>query len=410
LLIEELDPPELAETPQAWQQVWLAGEVFLELGVPRAKDTSHGKRLLKRTRSHLRQLVEEAHLSPEERLKAGDVLGQLGDPRPGVGVIREGEWEIPQVDWIEIPSGSFTMGSEEEDEDAWDDEKPAHELHLNSYFIARYPLTNDQYRPFWEQGGYDDPDYWSEEGWAWRQGAQADLSPIDDKDFRKTYENWLANRPQEKRDRPYWWDDPRWGGANRPVVGVSWYEALAYCAWLNEQLTERVEEILNHVEIKERGFWEQIANGRCVVRLPTEAEWEKAARGEESVRWPWGNEWVGGYANTEETNLEETSPVGIFPGGASPYGLLDMVGNVWEWTTSRWGRESFGNPDYGYPYRPDDGREVLSGPDLRVVRGGSWFNSRRFARCASRFGDFPDGFFLYGSGFRVVVSLARSDS
>ena len=412
LLIEELDPPDPNNTSQAWHQIWLAGEVFLELGVVRAKDTSHGRRLLKRTRKHLAKAVGEVHLLPEERLKTGDVLGQLGDPRLGVGVVDFQDTIVPDIDWVEIPSGAFTMGSPEDEEDAWEDEKPAHKVHLAQYYIGRYPITNAQYRPFWEGGGYEEQRYWTEEGWAWRQGAPADLSPIDDKDLKKRYQDWLANRPQEKRDRPYWWDDPKWGGVNRPVVGVSWYEALAYCTWLNEKLKKWAEEKLKGAELQsdQRSLWEKLAHGEKIVRLPTEAEWEKAARGERRCRWPWGNEWAEGHANTKEANLEETNPVGIFPLGASPYGLLDMAGNVWEWTISRWGRKSIYKPDYGYPYQSNDGRERLGGPDFRVLRGGSWRGDSGTLAAPPAAGAPLITSNLYDYvGFRVVVSLAISD-
>jgi formylglycine-generating enzyme required for sulfatase activity len=161
----------------------------------------------------------------------------------------------------------------------------------------------------------------------------------------------------EKRDWPFWWGDPQWGAPSRPVVGVTWYEALAYCRWLEGQL-------------RARGAVGWIPDGYA-LRLPTEAEWEKAARGTEALRWPWGNEWQEGRANTKGAGLQQTSAVGLFPSGASPYSVLDMAGNVWEWTLSRWGRRSSA-PDYGYPYQAGEGREALGGPDLRILRGGSW--------------------------------------
>jgi formylglycine-generating enzyme required for sulfatase activity len=304
---------------------------------------------------------------------------------------------------VEIPAGPSTMGSEEQDTDAWDDERPAHTFVLPTYYIARYPVTNAQFRPFVAGGGYEDPAYWSDQGWAWRQGAEADLSPIDDDGLRRNYAAWLAERPAEQRNHPYYWDDPHLGAANRPVIGISWYEAQAYCRWLEVQLQGAGGKLC----VLGRGVL--TPDAALTVRLPTEAEWEKAARGSDGRRWPWGNTWEEGRGNGKEAGLGQTSPVGLFPGGVGPYGLLDMAGNVWEWTSTRWGRRSGRRPDYGYPYARDDGREAGDGPDLRIVRGGSWYDEARYTRCASRSRPLPD-FFIPVIGMRLVVSLADTES
>ena len=114
-----------------------------------------------------------------------------------------------------------------------------------------------------------------------------------------------------------------------------------------------------------------------------------------------------GRANTEEAGIQETSAVGCFPDGAGPCGALDMAGNVWEWTRSKWGRTSILRPDYGYPYDPEDGREEAGGPDLRVGRGGSWHYTSRYARCSIRDRDIP-AYWNDDVGLRVLVSLALS--
>ena len=401
-------PEEVADCKTIhWQAATLAGQALLDLRFPAEnRGEPQFEAVLRRVRRWLAALLETPEaLAPPERAEAGDVLGRLGDPRPGVGLGSNG---LPDILWCEVPAGPFPMGSGDEDEQAYDDEKPQHSVDLAAFLIGRYPITNAQYRPFVEGGGYDADRYWTPEGWSWRMGQrEPDLSAFDvakDTDLKERYAGWLAQRTKDLRFRPYYWGHPRWGLDNRPVVGLSWYEARAYCAWLAEALEESGQL---------RAFRDQrvetiaIRPGTIQVRLPTEAEWEKAARGDEGRRWPWEGEWIGGRANTEEAGIKETCVVGTFPAGASPYGARDMAGNVWEWTSCRWGRPSFYRPDYKYPYDAADGREEPEGPDLRVVRGGSWYFLRN-ARCACRDRNIPD-FYNDNLGFRVVVSLASSD-
>ncbi|WP_295458987.1 SUMF1/EgtB/PvdO family nonheme iron enzyme [uncultured Thiodictyon sp.] len=391
-LVNTLVPASPADTDgigeRHWQAAVLAAKALLDLGFPStAAGQEHFEAPLRRIRRWLVDLLGRGALPPKERLEAGDLLGLLGDPRPGVGTRTAATGAcLPAIDWCEVPAGPFTLGSAADGTEADDDERPAHRVELPTFHIARYPVTNDQYRPFMVSGGYDQERWWTPEGWAWRQGATFDLSAITDEDIRKPYADWLAQRPQGRRDRPYWWDESPWNGANRPVVGISWHEALAYCRWLESQLRAKQPGVR--------------------VRLPSEAEWEKAARGTVARRWSWGDTWLDDRANTEAAGLQTTSPVGCFPAGASPCGALDLTGNVWEWTRSRWGSDIL-RPDFRYPYDPHDGRESLTGPDLRVVRGGSWDDHSRNARCAYRVRGVPD-YFNRDVGFRLVLSLADS--
>jgi formylglycine-generating enzyme required for sulfatase activity len=160
---------------------------------------------------------------------------------------------------------------------------------------------------------------------------------------------------------------------DHPVVYVSWDDAVAYCHWLS----------------KTTGL---------VYRLPTEAEWEKAARGTDGRIYPWGNQWDGRRCNTPEGGLNDTTPVGTYPDGASPYGLLDMVGNVWEWCATKWGKS--------YPYEVGEDEwyeDYLEGDVRRALRCGSFYDYRSYARCASRWFDsywFRDR----DIGFRVLFA------
>ncbi|MCX6082846.1 MAG: SUMF1/EgtB/PvdO family nonheme iron enzyme [Chloroflexi bacterium] len=186
------------------------------------------------------------------------------------------------------------------------------------------------------------------------------------------YALYIADTGAEPPDHWRVGQPPR-GREHHPVVNVNWHEALAYCSWLAQKIDQP-------------------------VRLPSEAEWEKAARGAENQRpYPWG-EWAELCSNTSELALGDTTPVGFFPNGASPFGVLDLTGNVREWTRSL--------ADFGYPYDPTDhAREDLLAPDnqARVLRGGSYYYTSEFARSATRQRYYPD-FRFYNFGFRVVIS------
>jgi formylglycine-generating enzyme required for sulfatase activity/nucleoside phosphorylase len=514
-------------TPQQWQQFWqdvqllrdseFRGQVPLEV--------------LGRVARRLVALLEQPDiLSARERAQAGDMLGCLGDPRPGTGLRLGGarrsprsrtaarayggarEW-VPDVLWVEIPGGEFPMGTYADGDISQDDEHPKHVVDLPTFYISRYPITNAQFRRFVEAGGYDKERYWTPEGGAWRTGQlEPGLVVFDDPLLHREWVQWWNSRPLDRRDCPFFIDNAVLGIANRPVIGVTWLEAVAYCRWLTEvlgfgfqepgqvaycdrgaisvwtgnevvnrrlwltgqdagvqypddlsryevglvQLLNRMGSdhpsygealVLQHrltenityqrqygdTEIRRaeraevidqlnRLTWSALGatfNELCAtpsaallstvwkVDLPSEAQWEKAARGEDHREWPWEDGWADGRANTEEAGIHMTSAVGCFPGGASPRGCQDMAGNVWEWTRTKWGMKRY-PPDYRYPYRPDDGREDPQGPDLRVVRGGSWINTRAFARCAYRFWRFPERFDSF-LGFRVVLFRAFGD-
>jgi formylglycine-generating enzyme required for sulfatase activity len=156
-------------------------------------------------------------------------------------------------------------------------------------------------------------------------------------------------KTQEEPQRAGWFlRKPAEAKLDHPVVGIGWEDACAYCAWLSQET-------------------------RCTYRLPSEAEWEKAARGEDGRRFPWGNEWANRHANAGRS---DTTPVDAYPTGTSPYGCVDMAGNVQEWTRTLWGSQAQ-TPDYAYPYTASDGREIDDPEQLPPVarmihRGGSF--------------------------------------
>jgi formylglycine-generating enzyme required for sulfatase activity len=318
-----------------------------------------------------------------------------------------------------VPAGPFVMGSDDEvlryTSDYHEDIQPVrHENAVGyDYWMGQYPVTNAQYARFVAAGGYDNASYWPEATAAglWREGVVTGFYWNGDKYVQGTGR------------RAYDYGDP-FNLPNHPVVGVSWYEALAFCRWLEETL--RAQSAFPE-------GWR--------VQLPNELEWEKAARGGVQIPektlvyavadgfaatetgqivdnplpervFPWGATFDGEKANRE---LDTTSAVGAFPRGTSPYGVQELSGNVFEWTRSLWGHYDRESKKFDlihtYPYVADDGREQL-GADYyhpRTVRGGCWGVAEKWQRCAARNWVVPD--FRYDDrGFRIVLSpLSASD-
>jgi formylglycine-generating enzyme required for sulfatase activity len=290
---------------------------------------------------------------PILRARACAILARLGDPR-----FDAEHWHLlaePLFGFVEIPAGSFRMGSDQQrDRQAMDRELPQHEVSLPAYYLARWPVTVAQFAAFVRDSGHE---------------------PAD--------------------------PDCLEGIANHPVVYVTWYDAMAYCRWLNEQLHELARERLataNPLTESERRFWRGLAEGFLSIGLPSEAEWEKAARGADGRVYPWGDQPDPNRSNYDKTGLGATNAVGCFPGGASPYGCEEMSGNVWEWTRSLFG-------DYPYPLEGAErqGREDPAVRGRRVLRGGAIYVNARSTRCAVRLVNGPDHRDV-SSGFRVVVS------
>ena len=270
-----------------------------------------------------------------------------------------------------VPAGSFIMGSTEAEVEElvrrypdterrlFEREVPQHTVQLSAYEIGQAPVTNAQFAAFIEATGYRTTA--EKEGWGFHWPDKiAKIEGVD-------------------------WQHPSGSGSNidgkadHPVVMVSWYDAIAYCNWLAE------------------------VTGKP-YRLPTEAGWEKAARGTDGRRWPWGDEWNPAFCNCNR-QVGDTTPVGKYsPSGDSPYGCFDMIGNVWEWTSTTIGTKDPWPAPFVYPYRPDDGREDISLPTRRVGRGGSWTNDERNSRCAFRFAD-PPGERYSNEGFRVALTI-----
>jgi formylglycine-generating enzyme required for sulfatase activity len=343
------------------------------------------------------------------RIAAGEALGLLGDPRFERRSRPHGAYLLPPL--VEIPGGSYPIGDDESD---YPDEKPAHTVELAPFSLGQFPVTNAEYALFIEAGGYDAEQWWdTPEALAWLRGeASTEGSKQQWRDNRKTLqsltedyihglvtqnriaseqaEDWITYRnwtdaeferqleewyPVGKLYRaPEFWNDTRFNNPAQPVVGVTWFEARAYCNWLTANA----------------------ADGQ-LYRLPTEAEFEAAARGQQGRSFPYGETFDASRCNTFESHIRRTTPIGIF-NNATPEGAFDLSGNAYAWTLSIYEQERF-----PYPYRSDDGREEIQATDVRrVLRGGSWALVHFRARAVYRDFSAPGG--RYGDfGFRVVV-------
>ena len=258
-----------------------------------------------------------------------------------------------------VPGGPFTMGTSTEPW-ALDNERPAHRREVAPFHIDTTPVTNGAYQAFIEDGGYDDERWWTAAGWAHiRQHSirrAAVLAP-------RTASSGCGAASASPRSVP----------ADEPVVHVCWYEADAYARWA----------------------------GR---RLPTEAEWEKAARhdpaGDRSTRYPWGDaDPAPEHANLGQRHLRP-APAGSYPEGESPLGVRQLIGDVWEWTSS----DFLPYPGFqAFPYK--EYSEVFFGPDSKVLRGGSFAVDAVACRGTFRNWDYPIRRQIF-SGFRTARSGA----
>lgn len=217
-----------------------------------------------------------------------------------------------------VPAGEFTMGST-----MADDEKPVHRVYLDAFYMDKYHVTVGQYAKYLEATDKEAPPEWD-----------------------------IMNQPHHQK---------------RPVVNVSWYDAVTYCKWAGK-------------------------------RLPTEAEWEKAARGTDGRLYPWGNEAPtrlhANFGKKKWANHMALVPVGMFELGKSPYGIYDMAGNAWEWVNDWYDHDYYKKSPAKNPQGPKTGKS-------KVVRGGNWLYVQEFLRSSFRYNAEPSGR-QFGYGFRCA--------
>ncbi len=336
-------PPE-----QTGRSVVMAGEILLDAG-----QAGVGRPAALKVTAGLVETMQAPACPIRFRREAGHLLGRLGwlpEPEPDDLRLAPAGLEPTGLDAfrrVELPGGPVWLG--------------------------KYPVTCRQFARFLEAGGYDHADLWSAEGWAWRTGETVSQSSA-------ALDEWLHRRPPEKRDQPYFWDDPFWTSPLYPVVGVTWFEAEAYARWLTGQLAPSTVPL-----------------AQFIVRLPVEAEWAAAVggRGESLDRTDLNcaEAWSGRPFKDDEdmrqwwhSDPESWREVGLtavttFPRSVSPAGVWDGRGNAWEWMRNN--------------YRP--------GSERKAVRGGSWFSLQKYARVSYRYHRPPD-YFNTNFSFRVVVA------
>ncbi len=411
----------MADDPSAFVAALM--ETNLALAGRAAAQTEVATRLSADLLEELRGRLVRRSRSPEadlrDRILCGYAVGDLGDPRFELREGPNGPYALPLL--VSIPAGAYPIGEHGPIE--WvggtsEAHVPQHPVELAGFEIGAYPVTNAEWAYFLESGGYDEPRYWDTAvGRRWRRGEGTSAGTHADYRYWRTkllaepelmdryiehgvwdqrirlkwlerlrmndveFEAHLAELyPDTRHSEPRFWRDARFNHPAQPVAGICWYEARAYVCWLSEQ------------------------SGRA-FRLPTEAEWEAAARGPQGRPYACGDAFDRDMGNTLETHIRRPTPVGVFPRGDTPQGVSDLTGNNWEWTSSAFGA-SIDTPEFGYPYRIDDGREEpdTSADIRRVVRGGSWNFSHINARAAFRVNDRPDDRSSNG-GLRVVASL-----
>ncbi len=274
------------------------------------------------------------------------------------------------IAFLKILKGPFIMGRPADDERADNDEKPQHTFDLPyDFWVGKYPVTNRQFEDFVRATSHQTNA--EKEGWAW-------VWMVKEESWEKVEgANW--RHPSGPDNNP--------GGLeNHPVVSISFHDAQAYCKWLNEKSSADLPEGTH-------------------FRLPNEAEWEKAARGPDGRLWPWGDDFDPVLCNFFDSGHGTALAVGTHsPQSDSFYGIADMCGNTWDWTTTLWGNKR-DERAFVYPYRLDDGRDNQKAGDdyYRIIRGGSFKNDQHALRLTCRDLD-PPLFSLNNLGMRIIVA------
>jgi len=361
---------ECKKEPEPYHNLVLAAEMLRDVGSSRVEgelETEVQQRLRReletpppKGRLANMQVLLRRGLTAEQlarqRIAAAEALARIGGTK---------YWSVPygEPEWVEIPAGNFWMGTESRriaELQAWVNTQSFKDEDVRRFWLSTIKSEGPQHQVTL-------PKY------------RISKVPVTNAQYRLFVEatgheipkDWENGRPPKDKE-------------SHPVVYVSWHDAIAYCQWLSNVTSKP-------------------------ITLPSEAEWEKAARGDRDKReYPWGDKFEAPRCNSYALGLNSTTPVGIFPEGASPYGALDLSGNVWEWTRSLWGKD-WREPEFRYPYTALEQRENLNAGDevARVLRGGAFDNFERNVRCSYRNVLAPHGR-LDDVGFRVVCGVLHT--
>lgn len=321
------------KTDDDWWGIFLIFDMLLVVGIERAKETHLWEQVYKLIEKRFWECIQNEQ--PRQRAEMGKLINIVGDPRQGVGINEA--IGLPDIVWCHVPAGEFIMGSNAYS----DDEKPAHKVYLDDFYMSRYLVTYAQYQAFENALDFGNEVWWD--------------------GFPDRYK-------RQKFDQSFQY-------ANHPCENVTWYMAMAFCRWL----TYHVNEAKLPMQV-----WDMTTNTyqiqsyqKVKITLPSEAEYEKSARGTDGHIYPWGSGFDTAKGNWGTTGINMTNAVGIFPNGESSCGVLDISGNVFKWTRSKFQK---------YKYDKSDGREdeAEDGENTRSLRGSFWNSDTVFARASYR--------------------------
>ena len=399
--VSQLSQPKYKEDIAA---IAACGEMLVEVICCKKQEeiTQDLKDHIKNTSNKLCELLKQNNLSLVQRIRIGDLLAILGDPRFLIAIEKR---------TTPIPTGTYNIGRSEihktsiskkyEDCSA----TPITTGVLKDYSLGNYLVTNEEFNEFIKANGYKTKKYWTDSiGWNWAQGDETTLEYLvtEAKKVGRLHltseiagNMVLASQIDERcvqtirRNLPMYWSDPAFNRPNQPIVGINWWEATAYCNWLEEMLKKE----------------ESIPTSK-IVRLPTEAEWETAARlcGDgNSYAWVDGEPFNCALVKSSFNREGESSflsahirscGVGLFDFLQTKLPIFDLVGNVWEWTASK-----------VHKYSGDSFKQEIevTGMDDRIARGSSWLSSEEESSQIT-FRSYDPPYNAYSDlGFRIVI-------